>query len=59
MVFFSGDEEACDTMVRPVDRTEPSKNVSHYDAYYAHYQKLYPALASTFAELAKTVAQGD
>jgi len=48
-------EAACDAMVKPVGRVDPDAAVATYEAFYAHYRELYPALAETFVALARTV----
>ncbi|MBN1867590.1 xylulokinase [Candidatus Sumerlaeota bacterium] len=46
--------EACDATVHVMDRTEPSSPpVSAYEAMYAQYRTLYPALKPTFDALAE------
>lgn len=52
---FATVEEACDAMVKPVDRVDPGPAVETYDAYYTRFRELYPALAETFGALARTV----
>jgi len=44
---------ACDAMVEVADRTEPGPDAGAYDAAYAVYRELYPALKGAFAHLAK------
>lgn len=46
-------EAACNATVRVTGRTEPHPEAAEaYDAAYAHYRALYPALRPTFAALA-------
>jgi xylulokinase len=46
-------EAACDASIRVTGRTEPDAETARaYDAAFAHYRALYPALRPTFAALA-------
>jgi xylulokinase len=46
-------DTACDATIRITGRTIPSDEVRKYDAVYAQYRELYPALKSRFAGLAE------
>lgn len=52
---YASVEAACDAIIRPTERVEPSGAGAVYEAYYARYRELYPALRTTFADLARTV----
>lgn len=46
--------EACDAILRTANVQEPvAENVPEYEKYYQMYTKIYPALKTQFAELAK------
>jgi xylulokinase len=45
--------EACESMVEVADTTAPGPNAGDYEAAYAVYRELYPALKSSFADLAE------
>ena len=54
---FSSIQEACDTLLKITEVTEPiNENVKRYEDYHAVYKKLYPALKDAFSEQAQNVA---
>jgi xylulokinase len=53
---FASINEACDSIVKVVSRTEPiQKNVQMYEEFYGTYRSLYAALKDTFAVQSKLV----
>ncbi|MGZ5295129.1 MAG: xylulokinase [Actinomycetota bacterium] len=49
--WFPSVEDACRTLVRIGEPTEPSRDAGAYVGAYARYRELYPALAPTFHAL--------
>lgn len=50
-------EAACDAIIRPTGRIDPSDAVPVYNAFYERYRELYPALSGSFARIARTAEQ--
>ena len=53
--IFESVEEASDSLVKPVDSTEPQRNnADRYEEYYRLFRTLYPALKETYQNIAGT-----
>ncbi len=52
---FADVPSACRAIIKPTGKTSPGRDAAVYDAFYPHYRSLYPALASEFAALGRTV----
>lgn len=50
---FTSVEEACDSIIQEIDRTEPvEENALHYDQYLREYRQAYASLKDSFRRLA-------
>ena len=53
--IFNRVEDACDRVIKVVDRTEPGPDAKVYAEYYQRYRALYPVLKEEFAKISALI----
>lgn len=53
--IFNRVEDACDRVIKVVDRTEPGPDAQIYTEYYQRYRALYPTLKEEFAKISALI----